>query len=155
MSGLVDYFIQNQDFLLYSIAGVCLVLELGVLGMSGPLLFLALGCFLTGVLVSLGAITGWELQVLSVGLLSAIAAVLLWKPLKKFQNAGSGRDTSSDMIGKILPVTHAITRDQGSVSYSGIDWAARLDAGYTQTIDPGQRACVVAVDGSLLLVKPE
>ena len=62
MESVVDYFAQNQDFLLYAIAGVCLILELSVLGMSGPLLFLALGCLLTGFLVSLGAVTGWEME---------------------------------------------------------------------------------------------
>jgi inner membrane protein len=153
MGSIVDYFAQNQDFLLYAIAGVCLILELSVLGMSGPLLFLALGCLLTGLLVSLGAVTGWEMEVLSVGVLAALSAALLWKPLKKFQNAGVGRDTSSDMIGKILPVTQEITRDQGSVSYSGIDWQARLDSAHTEPVSVGDRACVVAVDGSLLLVK--
>lgn len=155
MSSLVEYFVQHPDFLLYSIAGICLILELSVLGMSGPLLFLALGCLLTGMMVSLGVISGWEIELLSVGLLSALGAVFLWKPLKKFQNAGPGRDTSSDMIGKILPVTHPITRDQGSVSYSGIDWPARLDPAYNEIINAGNRACVVAVEGSLLLVKPE
>ncbi len=153
MSNLVEYFVQHQDFLLFAIAGVCLVLELSVLGMSGPLLFLALGCLLTGSLVSLGVIAGWEIEVLSVGILAALSAALLWKPLKKFQNSGVGRDTSSDMIGKILPVTQEITRDQGAVSYSGIDWQARLDPAYTESVSQGGRACVVAVDGSLLLVR--
>lgn len=155
MGSVVDYFAQNQDFLLYAIAGICLVLELSVLGMSGPLLFLALGCLLTGFTVSLGMVSGWEMEVLSVGILAALSAIVLWKPLKKFQNAGVGRDTSSDMIGKVLPVTQEITRDQGLVSYSGIDWQARLDPDCTETVSIGRRACVVAVDGSLLLVKPE
>lgn len=155
MSGLIDHFVQNQDHLLYTIAGICLVLELSVLGMSGPLLFLALSCLLTGVMVSLGIISGWEMEVLSVGVLAVLSAVFLWKPMKKFQNAGGGRDTSSDMIGKILPVTQIITRDQGKVTYSGIDWQARLDAAYSESVAVGQRAHVVAVEGSLLLVKPE
>ena len=155
MSSLVEYFSQHQDHLLYAIAGICLVLELSVLGMSGPLLFVALSCVLTGAMVTLGLISGWEIELLSVGVLAALNAAALWKPLKKFQNAGGGRDTSSDMIGKVLPVTKAITRDQGSVTYSGIDWQARLDAAYAEPVAVGNRAHVVAVEGSLLLVKPE
>ncbi|MDR7090993.1 MULTISPECIES: NfeD family protein [Cellvibrio] len=155
MSGLFEYFAQHQDHLLYTIAGICLVLELSVLGMSGPLLFLALSCMLTGLMVTLGVISGWELEVLSVGVLAALSAALLWKPLRKFQNSGGGRDTSSDMIGKVLPVTQRITRDQGKVAYSGIDWQARLDAAYTEPVAVGSRAHVVAVEGALLLVKPE
>jgi len=155
MGSVIDYFAQHQDHLLYAIAGVCLVLELSVLGMSGPLLFLALSCLLTGVMVTLGLIGGWEVEVLSVGVLSALSAALLWKPLKRFQNSGGGRDTSSDMIGKILAVTQTITRDQGAVAYSGIDWKARLESAYTEPVAIGSRVHVVAVEGSLLLVKPE
>jgi inner membrane protein len=155
MSSLFDYFAQHQDHLLYTIAGICLVLELSVLGMSGPLLFLALSCLLTGLMVTFGIISGWEMQVLSVGVLAALSAALLWKPLKKFQNAGGGRDTSSDMIGKVLVVTKAVTRDQGTVAYSGIDWQARLDVAYTESVAVGSRVHVVAVEGALLLVRPE
>ena len=155
MSSLFGYFAQHQDHLLYTIAGICLVLELSVLGMSGPLLFLALSCLLTGVMVTVGIVSGWEMEVLSVGVLAALSAAVLWKPLKKFQNAGGGRDTSSDMIGKVLPVTQTITRDQGTVAYSGVDWQARLDAVYVEPVAVGNRAHVVAVEGSLLLVKPE
>lgn len=155
MNGLFEYFAQHQDHLLYTIAGICLVLELSVLGMSGPLLFLALSCLLTGLMVTLGIISGWEMEVLSVGVLASMSAALLWKPLKRFQNAGGGRDTSSDMIGKILVATQAITRNQGAVAYSGIDWQARLDAAYTEPVAIGSRAHVVAVEGSLLFVKPE
>lgn len=155
MNGLFEHFAQHQDHLLYTIAGICLLLELGVLGMSGPLLFLAISCLLTGLLVTLGIISGWEMQVLSVGVLAALSATFLWKHLKRFQNADGGRDTSSDMIGKLLPVTQLITRDQGKVAYSGIDWQARLDAAYTEPVAVGTRALVVAVQGALLLVKPE
>ncbi len=155
MSSLIEHFAQHHDHLLYMIAGLCFVLELSVLGLSGPLLFLALSCLLTGVMVTLGIISGWEMEVLSVGVLAALSATLLWKPLKKFQNAGVGHDTSSDMIGKVLPVTRLITRDQGTVAYSGIDWQARLDAAYSESVAVGGRAHVVAVRGSLLLVKPE
>ena len=155
MGNLIEHFAQHHDHLLYAIAGICLVAELSVLGMSGPLLFLALGCLLTGVMVSIGMISGWEVEVFSVAILAASGAVLLWKPLKKFQNADGGRDTSSDMIGRVLPVSQLITRDQGTVAYSGIDWQARLDAAYIEPIVVGNRAHVVAVQGSLLLVKPE
>jgi membrane protein implicated in regulation of membrane protease activity len=47
-----------------------------------------------------------------------------------------------------------MTHDHGSVSYSGIDWPARLDPAITETIPVGNRALVVAVEGSLLFVKP-
>lgn len=153
MQSIMDYFSQHQDQLLYAIAAVSLLVELGVLGMSGPLLFFALSCLITGVLVSFGWISGWEMIVLLVGVLSFAGALLLWKPLKNYQNTKEAPNTSSDMIGRKLLVKTAISQDAGSVAYSGIDWQARLAVGATSTIAPGAHAEVVAVDGSLLLVK--
>jgi len=154
MSGVVEHLSQHHDQLLYSLAALCLLLELGVLGMSGPLLFLALSCLITGALTTVGVISGWEIEVLMVGVLSVLSAAVLWKPFKKFQNAKEEPNTSSDMIGRQLPVTLAITRNEGRVSYSGIEWQARLDIQATDTIPVSARAEVVAVDGSLLIVKP-
>jgi membrane protein implicated in regulation of membrane protease activity len=154
MASIIDYFVQNPAHLFYTITGLCLVLELGVLGMSGPLLFVALGSLLTALLISLGIIHGWQMAILSLGLLTAVSALLLWKPFKRFQNAAVPLDTSSDMIGRVLPVAQTVTRDQGAVSYSGIEWQARLDK-TTDSVVVGNRVRVVAVDGSLLLVVPE
>ena len=154
MNALFEHFSQHHDHLLYAIASVCLLLELGVLGMSGPLIFVAIGCVATGLLITFKIIHGWELEFLMVGILTVLSAVGLWKPLKNFQNSGGGPDTSSDMIGKNLPVTFTITHDQGRVSYSGIEWQARLDVTISEPIAVAHRALVVGVDGSLLLVKP-
>lgn len=154
MTSIIDYFVQNPSHLFYTVTGVCLLLELSVLGMSGPLLFLALGSLLTGLLISLGVINGWEMAILSLGLLTAISALLLWKPFKRFQDSSSAANNSSDMVGRVLPVTQQVTLEQGSVAYSGIEWQVRLkESG--EPIAAGKRARVVAVDGSLLLVQAE
>lgn len=153
MQSIMDYFSQHHDQLLYTIAAISLLVELGVLGMSGPLLFFALSCLITGVLVSLGLISGWEMEVLAVGLLSITSAILLWKPFKNYQNSKEAPNTSSDMIGRRLLVKTDISVDGGSVAYSGIEWQARLAAGATDSISAGAHAEVVAVDGALLLVK--
>jgi inner membrane protein len=154
MDSLIDFFAQHHDHFFYAVAGILLLLELGVLGISGPLLFVALACIATGLLITLGIISGWNIEFLMVGVFSAVIAMALWKPLKKFQNAASAPDTSSDMIGRELLVTHEITRDQGRVSYSGIEWQARLDASFSESIAISSRVQVVGVDGSLLRVKP-
>jgi inner membrane protein len=153
MNSIIDYFSQHHDQLLYAIAGLSLLLELGVLGMSGPLLFFALSCFITGVLVSIGVVSGWEMELLLVGVITVASAILLWKPFKNYQNAKEVPNTSSDMIGRQLPVSLTITRDAGRVAYSGIEWQARLAADQQGSVAAGARAEVVAVDGSLLLVK--
>jgi inner membrane protein len=154
MSTLIDFFIHNQDHFFYAIAGFCLLLELGVLGISGPLLFIALACIATGLMITLGLISGWNIELLMVGMFAALSTFVLWKPLKRFQNATSAPDTSSDMIGRDLLVTFEVGRDQGRVSYSGIEWQARLDSSLAEPIAIASRARVVGVDGSLLIVKP-
>ena len=155
MDAITTHFTHNQDQLLYALAGLCLVLELAILGMSGPLLFVAVGSLLTGLLITMSIISGWEAILVSLGVLSSLSAALLWRPLKRFQNAPVAPDTSSDMIGRVLPVSTAIGRDAGGVKHSGIEWQARLVSSETQSIEVGARAQVVAVDGTLLMVKPE
>lgn len=154
MTGIVDYFSQNPAHVFYTITGVCLVVELGVLGMSGPLLFIALGALLTGIMMSVGIIVEWEMSILSLGVLTGLSALFLWKPFKRFQNKAIAPDNSSDMIGRVLPVTQAVNRDQGAVSYSGIEWRVRLERD-AEPVAVGERVRVVAVDGALLLVQAE
>ena len=154
MNALFEHFSQHHDHLLYATACLCLLLELGVLGMSGPLIFIALGCIATGLLITLNIIHGWDIELLTVSVLAILSAAGLWKSLKKFQNSGGSTDTSSDMIGRSLPVTFTITHEQGRVSYSGVEWQARLTKTFSEPIAIANRAIVVGVDGSLLMVKP-
>ncbi|SGZ02424.1 Putative uncharacterized protein [Moritella viscosa] len=154
MDTLIDYLQNNHDQLLYVIGAIALVVELGVIGLSGPLLFFSLGCLATGLLVNLGAIAGWELEVLSVGLLTAISALLLWKPLRHFQGDKLVQDTSSDMIGQMVPVSEPVTINGGKVRHSGINWNARLiESSTVETREVGQRVKIVAVDGTVLIIE--
>ncbi|NQZ50698.1 MAG: NfeD family protein [Moritella sp.] len=154
MDSLIDYLQNNHDQLLYVIGAITLVVELGVIGLSGPLLFFSLGCLATGLLVNLGVIAGWEIEVLSVGLLTAFSALLLWKPLKHFQGDKFVPDTSSDMIGQTVPVSEIVTINGGKVRHSGINWNARLsDSATVEALDTGLRVKIVAVDGNILIVE--
>lgn len=153
MDSLVDYFLQNHDKLLYLLAGLSLVVELAMLGLSGPLLFFAIACAITGGLVSVGAITAWEFEVLSVGVLSTLTAVLLWKPLKKFQGPDNVSDGSSDMIGQVVPVSQEVTSNGGSIRHSGINWQARLDQNAkVESLSKDTRVTITAVSGNVMIV---
>ena len=154
MEELLTYFSQHHDQLLYLVAGVSLITELTVIGLSGPLLFFAIACFLTAILISLGLISGWEIEAFTIGILTAVITVMLWKPLKRFQNSGGGADTSSDMIGKQVTTASEITNSGGSIRYSGIDWNSRL-ADDLQVNIPTDTACkIVGVEGNVMLVEP-
>jgi len=150
---VIDYFSQHQDFFFYALAGICLLVELAFLGMSGPLLFVALGSLLTGIFLSLGLIHAFSIAVVLLAGLSVASAALLWEPLKKLQNKQSGPQTSSDMVGKILLSTALITHTDGRVSYSGVEWLARLDHSSDLPIEAANRVEVTSVDGTLLIVK--
>ena len=154
MAELLAYFSQHHDQLLYLIAGVSFIAELTLMGMSGPLLFFAMGCFVTAVLISLGLISGWEAEAFTVGISTAAITLMLWKPLKRFQNSGGGADTSSDMIGKQVTTRSEVSSSGGSIRYSGIDWNSRLAEGLQVNI-PTDTACeIVGVEGNVMLVKP-
>jgi membrane protein implicated in regulation of membrane protease activity len=154
MEQLVEYFAQNHDKLLYAVAGIILVIELTVLGLGGPLLFIGIACAITGVFVTTGLLGSWEAEVFSVGILSLLSAVLLWKPLKQLQGPNKVSDSSSDMIGQIVPVNEQVTRNGGSIRHSGINWQARLDpCTNDNTLESGARVLINGVEGNVMLVK--
>lgn len=149
----MEYFTQHQDYFFYALAGICLLVELSFLGMSGPLLFVALGSVITGVLISLGLVHSFSIALVVLAGVSLASAALLWGPLKKLQNKSVGPETSSDMVGKVLPVTARITQVDGRVSYSGVEWLARLDGSSNEPIEPENRVEVTSVDGTILVVR--
>lgn len=153
MDLIIDYLFNNHDKLLYGIAAIALLVELGLIGLSGPLLFFAIGCALTGLLVSLNLISTWEIEVLFVGLFTFSSALILWKPLKKFQGSTKVADNSSDMIGQIVPISEDVTKVSGFIRHSGINWTARLDERCTvEEISAGKFALITAINGNIILI---
>ena len=151
----MEYFLENHDHLWYLIAGLSFIIELSIMGLSGPLLFFAIASLITGVLVSLGIINGWQIEVLAIGILTALTALVLWQPLKKFQNTKADTDNSSDMIGLEVPVSADITTTDGSIRYSGINWNARLAENCAvDTISEPNQCKIVAIKGNTMLVIP-
>jgi len=152
---LTSYFLENHSNLFYFIAGISFFIELTVMGLSGPLLFFAIAAFITAVLSSFGIIASWEVELFTLGFLTALIALLMWKPLKNFQNRGDGKDRSSDMIGLSVLCAIEITRTSGAIRYSGINWTARLDEQYNNAIPEGELCEISAVEGNVMIVKPK
>ncbi|PKG37562.1 NfeD family protein [Psychromonas sp. Urea-02u-13] len=154
MDTVIDYLFSNHDKLLYLLAGVSLLVELTLIGLSGPLLFFAMGCALTGALVSLNLISTWEMELLFVGIFTVLSSLLMWGPLKQFQGTGKVSDNSSDMIGQIVAVSETVTHSAGSVRHSGVNWTARLaEDSDNESIDVQQHVKICAVNGNILIVK--
>ncbi|PKF63704.1 acriflavin resistance protein [Psychromonas sp. psych-6C06] len=154
MDTIIDYLFNNHDKLLYLLAAVSLIVELTLIGLSGPLLFFAIGCALTGVLVSLNVITSWEMELLFVGIFTLLSSIVMWKPLKQFQGNGKVKDNSSDMIGQSVAVSEILTKHGGSIRFSGINWTARLaEDSQHESIAIGQHVNIHAVDGNVMIIK--
>ena len=150
---MLAYLTQHMDYGFYALAGICLLVELNLLGLSGPLLFIAIGSFISGLFISLGLIHQFSIALVILAGFSVASAALLWTPLKKFQNKEVGPETSSDMVGKILPVSARITHTEGRVFFSGVEWLARLDDELSAPIEAEQRVTVTSVEGTLLRVR--
>jgi membrane protein implicated in regulation of membrane protease activity len=150
---IIQYFSDNHASLLFLIAGIAFVIELAVMGLSGFVLFFAIGCFITGILSYAGILSGWESEAFSVGVLSCTSALILWKPLRRFQSREIPIDTSSDLIGREVTCKTEINLSGGIVRHSGIDWQARLDpAGDRIVINSGDLCRIVKTDGTLLMI---
>ncbi len=150
---IIQYFSDSHASLLFLLAGIALVIELAVMGLSGFVLFFAIGCFITGLLSYAGILTGWESEAFSVGVFSCIAALILWKPLRRFQSKAIPVDTSSDLIGREVICKTEVNLSGGMVRHSGIDWLARLDPlGDRIVINHGELCRIVKIDGTMLIV---
>jgi len=150
----MEYFLENPDHLWYLIAGISFVIELSMMGLSGPLLFFALASLVTGILVSIGFVDGWQSEILTVGILTAAIAAILWKPLKSLQNSKNKTDNSSDMVGLTVLASSEINTVSGTIRYSGIDWQARLsDEENNKLISDKSQCEIVAITGNTMLVK--
>lgn len=152
---IAGYISEHHAQFFYVLAGLSFLLELTVIGLGGPLLFFAIASFVTAILISVGLISGWEIEIFTLGVLTAVAAATLWKPLQRFQNSGDGSDNSSDMIGRQVLVSKAVSANDGTIRYSGIDWNSRLTEGAgVESIAEGEHCVIAAVDGNIMLVQP-
>jgi hypothetical protein len=90
-----------------------------------------------------------------VALVSLGVALLGKGPLQRFQNADVAEDQSSDLIGRELTATHEVTKRDGRVHWSGVEWQARLAADApVETLAPGARARVTRVENLVLVLTP-
>ena len=156
---MIGYFEANQHAFWFAVGFVLLAIEIGFLGLaSGIVLFSGIGALLTGVLIWLGWLPQtWLAGIASFGISSFLIAVILWKPLLRFQNQKvPAKDNSSDLIGYEFRLQQPITTTvHGKTQYSGIEWRVEIDAGSGLTsLDSGSKVVVTSVDAGVFRVKP-
>ena len=102
-----------------------LVIEVVVLGFSTfVLFFVGLAAVVAGGLMTVGVVPDSMLSALfSVGVLTALSAMLLWRPLKSMQGNVESKKVTSDLVGHSFILNDAVSMTKNPVyRYSGIDW---------------------------------
>ena len=102
-----------------------LVIEVLVLGFSTfVLFFVGLAAVVAGGLMTIGVVPDSMLSALfSVGVLTALSAMLLWRPLKSMQGSVESKKVTSDLVGHSFILNDAVSMTKNPVyRYSGIDW---------------------------------
>jgi len=102
-----------------------LVIEVVVLGFSTfVLFFVGLAAVVAGGLMTVGVVPDSMLSALfSVGVLTALSAMLLWRPLKSMQSNVESKKVTSDLVGHSFILADAVSMTKNPVyRYSGIDW---------------------------------
>ena len=108
------------------IAGLTLlVIEVVVLGFSSfVLFFVGLAALVAGGLMALAVVPDSMLSALSsVGVLTALLAMLLWRPLKSMQGKVESKRVTSDLVGHSFILNEAVSMTKNpAYRYSGIEW---------------------------------
>ena len=102
-----------------------LVIEVVVLGFSTfVLFFVGLAALVAGGLMAVGVLPYSMLSALSsVGVLTALLAMLLWRPLKSMQSAVENNKATSDLVGHSFILNEAVSMTKNpAYRYSGIAW---------------------------------
>jgi len=130
-----------------------LALEVIVFGLSTfVLFFVGLGALITGLMMWWGILPQTLISALvGIGLISGGLAIILWKPLKNFQNKVDNKPVANDMVGLTFTLDTDIAPDMpGSHAYSGLTWRVKAEA----PISAGTRVQVVRIEVGELSVKP-
>lgn len=133
---------------------VLLSIEILVLGFSTfVLFFVGIAALMTGVLMYAEFIPETLMSaVLSVAIITAVDAVLLWKPLKNMQTKVDKKVAESDLIGHSFTLETDVGPNQpGSYHYSGINW--KLVS--TKAIGAGTKVKVVRIEVGAFFIEPD
>lgn len=155
---IAEYIYNHQPEFWIMLGFSMLVIEVSTGFITGLLLFGGIGAVMTGLLMLAGVINEtWETGIASTAISAVVIALLLWKPLKKMQNADIPRkDNSSDLVGYEFVLSEDINLlEPGKTQYSGIDWNVEIhkDAGIKE-ISASTRVVVCSVDVGKFRVKP-
>ena len=121
----MDWAFNNLAESLFILGIFLLVIEVAVLGFSTfVLFFVGCGAVVTAGLLYMGVIPDTGLAAMfSVGVLTALSAVMLWKPLKNMQTKVDTTKAKGDLVGhSFILLEDASPELMPEYHYSGINW---------------------------------
>lgn len=123
------------------------ILEITVLGFGTVfLLFIAIGCLLSALLIFIGIMPDNVLAAsLGVAIISSVAALTLWKPLKKLQNTQQDPNKQPNAFKGLKISLDEPLPPQSSIKcrYSGIEWQVHKEIEDQQTWPAGAEVEVI------------
>jgi hypothetical protein len=123
---MMDFFANNLAQSLFVIGLILLVIEVTVLGFSTfVLFFVGLAAMATGALLFMGILPTNLLNALSsTAVLTLLAALLLWRPLKRMQSHVSTKKARSEFTDHQFVLKEAVSPILSPKHhYSGVEWA--------------------------------
>jgi membrane protein implicated in regulation of membrane protease activity len=148
---MLDYINNNLAGFWVALGFALLAAEVLLFGFTTIIfLFAGLGALTAGLLMSSGIIPEtWISGTACFGIATGISSAILWKPLRKMQDAATPQKRQkSDIVGYEFVLMDAISRTTpGSHRYSGVEWKVELDSSSdVDTLAKGDRVVVVSVD---------
>ncbi|HTB48178.1 MAG TPA: NfeD family protein [Acetobacteraceae bacterium] len=137
-----------SDWVIWLAAGLVLLL-LEVFAPGVFMMWLGLAALGTG-LATLSEGIGFELQVVTFGVLAAIALTVGLRLRRRPARLNTQQDGLAGRVATAL----VFEGREGRVRVGDSDWAARVPANVPQP-DPGARLRVEGVDGTVLIVRPD
>lgn len=122
---MMQWITNNLTESLLIVGLLLLILEIAVLGFATfILLFIGLSALITAGLFHFGFFVPSALTaLLSISVLSALSAVVLWKPLKKMQANVDTTKAKSDLVGHQFILAEPVSSTENpNYRYSGIEW---------------------------------
>jgi hypothetical protein len=131
-----------------------LAIEIAILGFATfVLFFLGIGAIFAGALMYLGVVPETTMSaVLTVGIITALDALVLWKPLKNIQQHVDTKRASSDLIGHSFTLSDDVSPTLNpQYHYSGIQWTLKS----AKPISAGTSVRVYRADVGVFYVEPD
>lgn len=155
---MLEYINNNLSGFWIAIGFTMLAAEVLLFGFTTIIfLFAGLGALITGLLMEADILPQtWIAGTSCFGITTGICSAILWKPLKKMQDAATPQKRQkSDIVGYEFVLAEDITAAlPGKYRYSGIDWKVEIDhSSGIDSIAKGERVVVTSVDVGVLRVE--